>query len=174
MSSELKKLENAYSQNRRNMWVFLIAGVFGCMIFSTIITNAIRDSDYVTYGGEGEAALAAIVSSIIYILPLMPFFVYLGKNKKLRVQVESMKKQLEASSYNEAPVREKEPSKVKESDEYVPSDVPKTEEPKKKAPEKKENTSVKEQLKELKSLYDEKLISKAVYDQKQKDIIDKM
>ena len=63
-------------------------------------------------GGEGEAALAAIVSSIIYILPLMPFFVYLGKNKKLRVQVESMKKQLEASSYNEATVREKEPSKV--------------------------------------------------------------
>ena len=74
MSSELKKLENAYSQNRRNMWVFLIAGVFGCMIFSTIITNAIRDSDYVTYGGESAAFLAAIVSSIIYIIPLMPFF----------------------------------------------------------------------------------------------------
>lgn len=92
----------------------------------------------------------------------------------LRVQFESMKKQLEASSYNEAPVREKEPSKVAEADEYVPSDVPKTKESKKKALEKKETTSVKEQLKELKSLYDERLISKSVYDQKQKDIIDKM
>ena len=51
-------------------------------------------------------------------------------------------------------------------------DKPK-EEPKAETKE-KESSSVKEQLQELKSLYDEKLISKAVYDQKQKDIIDKM
>ena len=174
MSSELKKLENAYSQNRRNMWVFLIAGVFGCMIFSTIITNAIRDSDYVTNGGEGEAALAAIVSSIIYILPLMPFFVYLGKNKKLRVQVESMKKRQDEVKYKDPPIKWKNPYKSKDEKEYVANDIPKTEEPKKTEAKETGSSPVKEQLKELKSLYDEKLISKAVYDQKQKDIIDKM
>ena len=58
--------------------------------------------------------------------------------------------------------------------EYVSSDVPKTEELKKAETKETGSSSVKEQLKELKSLYDEKLISKAVYDQKQKDIIDKM
>lgn len=125
-------------------------------------------------GGNSEGFVAAILSSAIYTIPLIPFIGCLGKNKKLRVQVETMKKQLEASGYNEAPVKEKESSKVEEADEYMDSDIPKTEESKKKVPEKKENTLVKEQLKELKSLYDEKLISKPVYDQKQKDIIDKM
>ena len=98
----------------------------------------------------------------------------LSKNKKLRVQYESIKKQQDASKYNEPPAVWKKPVEVENDIEYVASDVPKTEEPKKAESKETGSSSVKEQLKELKSLYDEKLISKAVYDQKQKDIIDKM
>ena len=73
-------------------------------------------------------------------------------------------------SYNEPEVETNEP----DDQEYTDSNIPKTKQSEQEENESKSDSSVKEQLKELKSLYDEKLISKAVYDQKQKDIIDKM
>ena len=96
----------------------------------------------------------------------------MSKRKKLTDKYDSLKKQSTATSYNKSQTAQ--PVVKADDKEYVASDVPKTEEPKKAETEETGSSSVKEQLQQLESLYDEKLISKAVYDQKQKDIIDKM
>ena len=170
----LRELEADISKNKRNMWVFLIAGGLVCIIFVPFFTDIIANTESVRRGSEGQQLMGAFFSALIYVIPLIPFGMCLSKNKKLRVQYESIKKQQDASKYNEPPAVWKKPVEVENDKEYVASDVPKTEEPKKAESKETGSSSVKEQLKELKSLYDEKLISKAVYDQKQKDIIDKM
>ena len=172
MNTELQQLELEVSKSKKNVYVMLVIGILLSLIFGGIITDSITNSDYVTYGGESEAFWGGLLSAICYGVPFIPFARALSKRKKLTDKYDSLKKQSTATNYNKSQAAQ---AVVKADDkEYVSSDVPKTEELKKAETKETGSSSVKEQLKELKSLYDEKLISKAVYDQKQKDIIDKM
>ena len=67
-----------------------IAGVFGCMIFSTIITNAIRDSDYVTYGGEVKLHWRNSIFNYLH-TSFNAFFCLFRKNKKLKYKLVNEK-----------------------------------------------------------------------------------
>jgi hypothetical protein len=153
----------------------IVLGFVWIIFVSPYLTEAIRTSDYVTNGGESEAFLSAILSSIIYVAGFLPFLAVWyrwRKSKKEKAEREkSIQKAMQSFSTEES-----EPEKDEYSSRSTLTSIPVTqiEKPKENQSQTNSTKDIEEQLKELKSLYDQKLISKSVYDQKQKDIVDKM
>ena len=158
MSSDL---EEKLQKNFNNILIFLGAGCLWAIFFGIPLNNQITNSNYVTYGGEAEALIAAIFQCVIYLAGFIPCAVLYDKRKKLKSEIQKKSdvlKPLSSKNSLQKPSANKEEKVSKSSDNL----------------KKSERKSVEEKLKELKRLYDKKLISKSVYDKKQKDIIDNL
>lgn len=156
MSSDL---EEKLQKNFNNILIFLGAGCLWAIFFGIPINNQITNSNYVTYGGEAEALIAAIFQCVIYLAGFIPCAVLYDKRKKLKSAIQKKSDVLKPlSSKNSS---QKSTTKKEEKVNKSP-DIRKN----------NEGKSVEEKLKELKKLYDQKLISKSVYDKKQQEIVD--
>ena len=156
MSSDL---EEKLQKNFNNILIFLGAGCLWAILFGIPINNQITNSNYVTYGGEGEALIAALFQCVIYLAGFIPCAVLYDKRKKLKSEFQKTTDVLK-------PLNSKNSSQI--SSPNKKERVNKSSEIMKNFEEK----SVEEKLKELKKLYDKKSISKSVYDKKQKEIVD--
>jgi len=153
-------------------------GVWG--IFAVIWTTMVaydfnlnfQNTDYIVKGGEGEAFWGAVISSIVYVVGFLPILEVLRRRRRFLKEVEQSS-QLEAKTAFSGIEKFQQTSEVIRQEQPT-NTLSENQEPLQEENSAKTEATIEEQLKELKSLFDKKLISKAVYDQKQKDIIDKM
>ena len=72
--------EEKKEKNKLILW--FLFGLFWAIFISPLFSAVIRNSDFVTYGGEGEALLAAILQCIIYIGGFYPFLKLWNEKRK--------------------------------------------------------------------------------------------
>ncbi len=176
IDEEIKKI-------KKNNLGWLFAGCGWALIFGPVLSGFIRESDFVVYGGEGEAFAAALLQLVVYFGGFVPYLRGLNQVKKLNDKKEKLNKSVSTVPASEKTITQQnqgntnyvsakdnvaETSKNKLQKDTTGQSVD-AEAEKKQAPE-----SVENKLKDLKKLYEKKLISKSVYDQKQKDLLSKL